>query len=48
MGEERLAALGAECARPVPLGAVQVRTPDCGHDSCIPVQDTEGSRFRID
>ncbi|WP_393088412.1 VOC family protein [Streptomyces sp. LN704] len=48
VGEERLAALEAECARLVPLGAVHVRTLYDGNDSCIPMQDIEGNEFCID
>ncbi|KIF78426.1 hypothetical protein QR77_41025 [Streptomyces sp. 150FB] len=48
VGEERIAALEAECARLVPLGAVHVRTLYDGHDSCIPMQDIEGNEFCID
>ncbi|WUX12429.1 hypothetical protein OG207_03340 [Streptomyces sp. NBC_01439] len=45
---ERLAALEAECARLVPLGAVHVRTLYDGTDSCIPMLDIEGNEFCID
>ena len=45
VGEQRLAALQAECARLVPLGAVHVRTLNDGNDSCIPMQDIEGNEF---
>ncbi|MFC7307143.1 VOC family protein [Streptomyces monticola] len=48
VGEERLAALEAECARLVPLGAVHVRTLYDGNDACIPMQDIEGNEFCID
>ncbi|WP_405594172.1 VOC family protein [Streptomyces sp. NBC_01410] len=48
VGKERLAALEAECARLVPLGAVHVRTLYDGNDSCIPMQDIEGNEFCID
>ncbi|GAA2488321.1 hypothetical protein GCM10010406_25570 [Streptomyces thermolineatus] len=48
MGEERLAALEAECARLVPLGAVRVQLLYDGHDSCIAMQDIEGNEFCID
>ncbi|BAJ33242.1 MULTISPECIES: VOC family protein [Kitasatospora] len=49
VGEERLAALEAECARLLPLGAVRVRLLyDGGDDSCIAMQDIEGNEFCID
>ncbi|MFG3021751.1 VOC family protein [Streptomyces sp. NPDC048254] len=50
VGEERLAALEAECARLVPLGAVHVQTlyADGVNESCIPMQDIEGNEFCID
>jgi len=48
VGEERLAALEAECARLVPLGAVRVRLLYDGHDSCIVMQDIEGNEFCVD
>lgn len=48
VGPERLAALEAERARLVPLGAVHVRTLYDGHDACIPMLDIEGNEFRID
>ncbi|MEU9241362.1 VOC family protein [Streptomyces sp. NPDC048385] len=49
LGEERLAALEAECARLLPLGAVRVRLLyDGGDDSCIVMQDIEGNEFCID
>lgn len=48
VGEERLAALEAECARLVPLGAVHVQTLYDGNDSCIPMLDIEGNEFCID
>ncbi|MEV6618454.1 VOC family protein [Streptomyces sp. NPDC051051] len=48
VGEERLAALEAECARLVPLGAVYVRTLYDGNDACIPMLDIEGNEFCID
>src|SRR6478736_5284754 len=43
VGEERLAALEAECARLVPLGATRVRLLYDGNDSCIPMLDIEGN-----
>jgi predicted TPR repeat methyltransferase len=48
VGEERLAALEAECARLVPLGAVHVQTLYDGNDACIPMQDIEGNEFCLD
>jgi hypothetical protein len=48
VGEERLAALEAECARLVPLGAVRVRLLYDGNDSCIVMQDIEGIEFCLD
>src|SRR3954465_6403644 len=48
VGEERLAALEAECARLVPLGALHMQTLYDGTDSCIPMQDIEGNEFCID
>jgi hypothetical protein len=48
MGEERLAALEAECARLIPLGAVHVRTLYDGNDACIPMLDIEGNEFCLD
>ena len=49
-GEERLAALEAECARLVPLGAVRVRLlpADGGNESCLVMQDIEGNEFCLD
>lgn len=50
VGEERLAALEAECARLVALGAVGVRLlPANGVDeSCLVMQDIEGNEFCLD
>ena len=50
VGEERLAALKAESARLVALGAVQVQVllADEYKESCIPMQDIEGNEFCID
>jgi hypothetical protein len=48
VGEERLAALEAECARLLPLGAVRVQLLADDHDSCIVMQDIEGNEFCID
>jgi hypothetical protein len=47
-GEERLAALEAECARLVPLGATRVRLLYDGTNSCIVMQDIEGNEFCLD
>ncbi|MFF9092408.1 VOC family protein [Streptomyces sp. NPDC014802] len=48
VGEERLAALEAECARLIPLGAVHVRTLYDGTDACLPMLDIEGNEFCLD
>ena len=50
MGDERLAALEAECARLVPLGATRVRllTADGVNESCLVMQDVEGNEFCLD
>ncbi|MFD5121109.1 VOC family protein [Streptomyces sp. NPDC058385] len=48
VGEERLAALEAECARLVPLGAVRVQLLLDENDSCIAMQDIEGNEFCLD
>ncbi|MGW6917002.1 VOC family protein [Kitasatospora sp. NPDC054939] len=50
VGEERLAALEAECARLVALGAVRVRLlpADDENESCITMQDVEGNEFCLD
>ncbi|MFI9617177.1 VOC family protein [Streptomyces sp. NPDC052023] len=48
VGEERLAALEAECARLVPLGAEHVQTLYDGNDACIPMLDIEGNEFCLD
>ncbi len=47
VGEERLAALEAECARLVPLGAVRGRLllADDDNESCLVMQDIEGNEF---
>jgi hypothetical protein len=49
-GRERLAALEAECARLVALGAVHVRTlfADEENESCIVMRDVEGNEFCLD
>ncbi|WP_328453583.1 MULTISPECIES: VOC family protein [unclassified Amycolatopsis] len=50
VGDERLAALEAECARLVALGAVHERTlyADGFNESCITMQDVEGHEFCLD
>ncbi|MGI5529324.1 VOC family protein [Streptomyces syringium] len=50
VGDERLAALEAECARLVALGAtcVQVLRADGENESCISMQDIEGNEFCLD
>ena len=50
VGEERLAALEAECARLVPLGAVrgQLLLADEENESCLNMQDVEGNEFCLD
>lgn len=50
VGEERLAALEAECARLVPLGAVRVELlpADDDYESCLVMQDVEGNEFCLD
>ena len=50
VGEERLAALEAECARLIALGAVRVRLlpADDENESCIVMQDVEGNEFCLD
>jgi|HubBroStandDraft_6_1064221.scaffolds.fasta_scaffold177197_1 hypothetical protein len=50
VGDERLAALEAECARLVPLGAVRVRLlpADGDNESCLVMQDIEGNEFCLD
>jgi Glyoxalase-like domain len=50
VGEERLAALEAECARLLPLGASRVRllTADEENESCLVMQDVEGNEFCLD
>ena len=50
VGEERLAALEAECARLVALGAVRVRllVADGFNESCLVMQDVEGNEFCLD
>ncbi|MEU4762451.1 VOC family protein [Actinosynnema sp. NPDC023794] len=50
VGAERLAALEAECARLIELGAAHVRTmlADGVEESCIVMQDVEGNEFCLD
>jgi len=50
VGEGRLAALEAECARLVALGAVRVRLlpADGDNESCLVMQDIEGNEFCLD
>lgn len=50
VGEERLAALDAESARLVALGATQFRRMLAGqvNESCIVMQDVEGNEFCLD
>ena len=50
VGAERLAALEAECARLVPLGATRVRllVADGINESCMLMQDVEGNEFDLD
>ncbi|MER5757125.1 VOC family protein [Streptomyces sp. NPDC002088] len=50
VGEERLAALEAECTRLVALGAVRVRLllADGVNESCLLMQDIEGNEFCLD
>ena len=49
-GAERLAALEAECARLIPLGAVRGRLlpADEENESCLNMQDVEGNEFCLD
>jgi glyoxalase superfamily protein len=50
VGEERLAALEAECARLLALGASRVRLllADADNESCLVMQDVEGNEFCLD
>ena len=50
VGDERVAALEAECARLVALGAVRVRLlrADGFYESCLVMQDIEGNEFCLD
>jgi hypothetical protein len=50
VGEERVAALEAECARLVALGATRLRLlrADGYDESCLVMQDVEGNEFDLD
>jgi hypothetical protein len=50
VGEERLAALEAECARLIALGAARLwlLPADDENESCITMQDIEGNEFCLD
>ncbi|WP_329042868.1 VOC family protein [Streptomyces sp. NBC_00178] len=50
VGEERLAALEAECGRLLALGAtrVQLQVADAYDESCLTMQDIEGNEFCLD
>jgi hypothetical protein len=50
VGDERLAALEAEEARLIPLGAARVRLlrADGENESCLVMQDVEGNEFCLD
>ena len=50
VGEQRLVALEAECARLIPLGAVrgQLLLADEENESCQVMQDIEGNEFCLD
>ena len=50
VGAERLAALEAECARLLPLGATRLRLlpADDVNESCLVMQDVEGNEFCLD
>ena len=50
VGQERVDALEAECARLVALGAVRVRLlpADDDNESCLLMQDIEGNEFDLD
>ncbi|MGV9311851.1 VOC family protein [Streptomyces sp. NPDC003691] len=49
-GAERLAALEAECARLIPLGAerVELLVADGVNESCLVMRDVEGNEFCLD
>ena len=50
VGDDRVAALEAECARLVALGAarVQLLPADDENESCLVMQDVEGNEFCLD
>lgn len=50
VGDERLAALEAECARLLPLGATRVELlpADDENESCLVMRDVEGNEFCLD
>ncbi|WP_194833361.1 VOC family protein [Nocardia sp. XZ_19_369] len=50
VGAERVAALEAECARLIPLGAVRLHLleADDDNESCLVMQDIEGNEFCLD
>jgi hypothetical protein len=50
VGQERLAALEAECARLITLGAarVQLLLADEDNESCLVMRDIEGNEFCLD
>lgn len=50
VGDERLAALEAECTRVEALGATRVRLllADDDNESCLVMQDIEGNEFCLD
>jgi len=50
VGPERLAALEAECARLIPLGATRFRLVEADgvNESCLVMQDVEGNEFCLD
>ena len=50
VGEERLVALEAECARLVGLGGARLRllNADGANESCLVMQDIEGNEFCLD
>jgi hypothetical protein len=50
VGDERVAALEAECARLIPLGASRLHLlqADEDNESCLLMQDVEGNEFCLD
>ncbi|QWF81948.1 hypothetical protein HUW46_05383 [Amycolatopsis sp. CA-230715] len=50
VGDERVAALEAECARLVALGATRLEllVADEYNESCLPMLDVEGNEFCLD